>query len=306
MKIIFLIFLYSVARFSTQAQTSIYHEFPDSNAVWNIDESAYCFMLPFATLRYSIVMDGDTLIGGSNYHKLNIPYVDTTSAPCYTGYPQYAGSIREDVALKMVYIIPPDDSVEQVLYDFNLEVGDTVHGYLGSWLFPNNLDTVTAIDSILVGNSYRKRWSICPNYDIFIIEGVGSTFGLIEYSPGSMSADFTQYTVRCFKQNDTLLYPYWNTTCDLINTADKINQSAFKTSVFPNPFTMESTLTIDPSIELSDLNLSIYNSLGILTRNHKIVDHSTTIRKDDLPNGLYYLKILKDGLIIGSGKIIIK
>ncbi|MBK6397640.1 MAG: hypothetical protein IPF75_05095 [Bacteroidetes bacterium] len=63
MKIIFLIFLYSVARFSTQAQTSIYHEFPDSNAVWNIDESAYCFMLPFATLRYSIVLDGDTLIG---------------------------------------------------------------------------------------------------------------------------------------------------------------------------------------------------------------------------------------------------
>ncbi|MBK6397641.1 MAG: hypothetical protein IPF75_05100 [Bacteroidetes bacterium] len=53
-----------------------------------------------------------------------------------------------------------------MLYDFNLEVGDTVHGYLGSWLFSNNLDTVTAIDSILVGNSYRKRWSICPNYDI--------------------------------------------------------------------------------------------------------------------------------------------
>src|SRR5436190_588393 len=88
-----------------KSQTSAYHPFPDSNAVWNFHTGAViCTFGGSIDSYYSITISGDTVITGQSYHKLSTPYVQSmvtgTCAPYeYSGY---KGAIREDIALKKV------------------------------------------------------------------------------------------------------------------------------------------------------------------------------------------------------------
>jgi hypothetical protein len=40
----------------------------------------------------------------------------------------YAASIRQDTAARKVYIVPRNQTSEQLLYDFNMQVGDIFMG----------------------------------------------------------------------------------------------------------------------------------------------------------------------------------
>ncbi len=199
-----------------KSQTSVYHPFPDSGAVWSVTSNWGCFTFESYPRYYTIQMEGDTLIGGIQYKKLATPMVifhSEGSCNMYGTWTEpgfYSGSIRQDTSLKTVFIVPPSDSVEQVLYDFNLQVGDTVKGYVG----PGSLgdDIVLSVDSVLVGNSYRKRWLTNEMYQIYWIEGIGSTFGLLERSWGNAVCPPPPH-LSCFSQNDLPLYPSTTTTC---------------------------------------------------------------------------------------------
>ncbi len=103
------------------AQTSVYHPFPDSNAIWNIEFVMQC---SFSTdiKKYSILLDGDTLINGQLYHKLTTPFVQTySSVSCFDIPAGYKGSVRQDTAAKKVFIVPPSTVDEMLLYDFNMQ-----------------------------------------------------------------------------------------------------------------------------------------------------------------------------------------
>jgi len=149
---------------------------------------------------YSVTISGDTLISSQIYHKLSTPFVQSIITGTCTPYVNsgYDGAIRQDTANRTVFYVPPSDSLEQLLYDFNMQMGDTVKGFLESFASP--ADTVHSIDSVLVGTNYRKRWNINPWYNIYLIEGIGSTYGLIVPSPGFI-VDFADYTLTCFTQN---------------------------------------------------------------------------------------------------------
>src|SRR5688572_26179253 len=120
---------------SSSAQTSVYHEFPDSNAVWNF-HCVQWMCMPVGPgpanvqFDYSITMIGDTTINGLIYHKLFTPFIqiiNNTNCQMWMGT-GYKGALREDTALRKVYYVPQSDTAEQLLYDFNLQVGDTVQG----------------------------------------------------------------------------------------------------------------------------------------------------------------------------------
>ncbi len=215
-------------------QTSIYHPFPDSNSSWNY--YCYQYMCTFgdANEEYSFILDGDTTINSQTYHKLSIPFVSFyTSGSCtQVHFPGYKGAIRQDVPNKKVYYVTPSSSTEELLYDFNMGIGDTVQGYLAS--YPGMYDTVISIDSVLVGNDYRKRWYINNWYEIYLIEGIGSTYGLLEFSPGSLT-DAYGYNLDCFMQDQLPLYPDTNTNCQLITSINDIGMLPDQMKVYPNP-----------------------------------------------------------------------
>ena len=79
------------------AQIETYHQFPDSNALWNIVREDYGWPVN-SKEHYSIEIIGDTIINGSLYQKLFTPYIqpfDQSSVAL-----GYNGAIREDTINK--------------------------------------------------------------------------------------------------------------------------------------------------------------------------------------------------------------
>jgi hypothetical protein len=150
-----LILLFSfLLTLSAKAQTNVYHPFPDSNAVWTVGWG-YSDPGPPACSKeahFSYLIAGDTLINSIIYNKINSPYCDVIGGFCgvfpYCGN-NYAGAIREDMIFKKIWFIPPGSNSEELLYDFNLNVGDTVHGTIINGC--ENGRTIMSKDSILLG-----------------------------------------------------------------------------------------------------------------------------------------------------------
>ncbi|HQU99556.1 MAG TPA: T9SS type A sorting domain-containing protein, partial [Bacteroidia bacterium] len=179
----------------------------------------------------------------------------------------------------------PTNTTEHLLYDFNMGVGDTVKGYLESFTFPT-VDIVQSIDSALVGSTYRKRWNINNCYNIQLIEGIGSTYGLFEPSPGCVP-DLPTYSLICFQQNGQTLYPSTTTNCQLIASVNYIDNNLNLINVFPNP--AKGAFIIDiKNADIKEIKLS--DVLGNII--HQQPAHNKTqIKIDNLQSGTYILTV---------------
>jgi hypothetical protein len=172
----------------------VYVPFPDSNAVWCGQKGQLYFNPPndqLHTWTYQQYITGDTIINGFTYHKIEengvfewVSYPIPTSSGSSPYFHQYVGCFREDN--KVIYYIPSTGTSENYLYNFNLEVGDTLPSNI---LTPSNYTMITRIDSILISGNYRKQffvssvdtnmWQWPTHFEyVSIIEGIGSTNGL--------------------------------------------------------------------------------------------------------------------------------
>lgn len=293
-----LLLIATILTLSTNAQTSIYHPFPDSNAIWNLYFTG-C-QTGNDNESYSILIVGDTLISGHTYHKLSTPFVQVTlDGFCsQTHFAGYKGAIRQDTLMKKVFFIPPDSSSEHLLYDFTMQVGDTVKGYLESYSW--SADTVISIDSILVGNIYHKRWYIDNGYNIYIIEGVGSTYGLIEFSPGGM-VDFPDYSITCFKQNGQSLYPDTTTNCQLITSINCNDPISNQVKVFPNPSNGLFTVDFDQPFNIKEVRVT--DLLGNIVFQQQTNNQQKTYI-DNLSRGSFILTVIDKDCTTRNIKII--
>lgn len=283
---------------STKAQTSVYHPFPDSSAIWN-----FHFSVPFCPpgsidSYYSFTLTGDTIINSQTYHKLEIPFVQSIALGSCTPsiFSGYKGAIRQDTAMRKVFIVPPTTTIEELLYDFNMQVGDTVRGYIEPFFFP---DAIDAIDSVLIGNSYHKRWIIDPWAQIYLIEGVGSTYGLIESIPGGL-IDAPLDTLTCFMQNGQPLLPDTTTTCELITGFENIYIDNSLVLVSPNPFSNLLSFTSN-SHEILEVNLYDIASKKLI--NQKFT-HSISLNTQQLATGIYLYEIRSKDGSFSKGKVL--
>ena len=78
-------------------------------------------------------------------------------------------------------------------------------------------------------------------------------------------------------------------------------------SVYPNPVTVSSTIMIDGIHNLGDLNLFIFNALGIEVKQYPATaENIFRINRETLPSGVYFFKIMDRDSIAGIGKIVIQ
>ena len=311
-----------------RGQTSVYHPFPDSNAVWTV----YCQGYPglcqcSCTLCIYNETDqdslgGDTVIGSYAYHKLYNQYarLDYCDSPpsCSPGYYpstttnynyQYYGAIRQNISLKKVYIYYRQSSTEQLLYDFDLHVGNTLQATM---ITPANTNYVHKIDSFLVSGNYRKRFWIwykagtpptsADSGYAALIEGVGSTQGLLT----SLGPPFeVTCGLSCEKVNSNTIFPNNTTTCSSLHITG-IDKKEIKLSfkVFPIPF--YSSATLQANKNLNNATLTIYNSFGQQVKQIKnIYSEAIVLQRDNLPSGLYFLQLTQDDKTIVSDKLVI-
>ncbi len=317
-----------------------YVPFPTSDAIWSErytensnDQDVY--------ERY-IITGEDTIMNDLTYKKLFIFYeavFDPNNA-------RFIGGIREDDNKRVYYRgevvhpLKPSEAAmgisgggmfedEVLLYDFSLLIGDT----LKAGNFTNPYDeyspwgeclVLSSIDTVKVGNSYRKRFtfeigtrnesdafnsslkSLSLQYFGWLqwIEGIGNGLGLL-YTSTDIPTNGASW-LTCFEHNNELLYCNAD-PCDCYRnlSIDRMNIEKNIIKVYPNPVT-DRVLYFEFE-ELRVDVIEIYNCTGMLIEkyivgNQQKFDFST---ERYLP-GTYFYKITTEDRCEYNGKFIVR
>lgn len=198
---------------------------------------------------------------------------------------EYSGVLREQGNVWYTYM----EGRDTVLFDFNLEVGDTVISAV------NWLDEVVVVDSIniiQVEGEDKKQIHFTGEFTGgtgYIIEDVGSATGLL--LEGLINW-FEQFGfLHCFAID---FVPHWINPegfgCDLTVSIEEFISQPFVSS-YPNPFTASNTIefTLD---ENSRIQISIYNSIGEMVYDSEKYfeqgNHKILWSPSHLPAGMYF------------------
>lgn len=94
-----------------------------------------------------------------------------------------------------------------------------------------------------------------------------------------------------------------NIITGLTNYGNQINEK-FEIKLYPNPFNLQTTIQVNHV--LKDATLTLYNSYGQLVKQMKNITEQTIIlHRNNLINGLYFLKITQGNNIIAVDKLVI-
>jgi len=241
-------------------------------------------------------INGDSVVNSLIYNKI------WTSFDSLSTW-QYQGLLREDS--NIVYYIPPNGN-EGILYDFNLEVGDTA--YINNIFCTDIMVYVTNIDTIEQFGVARKRWHIADdlNYtEEYWIEGIGSIHGPL-YSSFWQCLVCPASDLLCYHESDTLKYIIYNDAECYVNTVginEKHGETGF--TIKPNPIRRGNTVFIETNS--SPINIRVFNSAGLLIKNiNQISDNKIRIETNNFESGLYFITFkTKENKMI-TQKIMIK
>lgn len=230
-----------------------------------------------------IEITGDTLISGIKWYK-----IEGQGACAFNQ--SNPPLVREENSKWYTYNL--DNQEESILYDFNLNIGDTYSvGFFGE-----NYQIEMLIDSTSTHeiNGVNRKIQYCsnPNSDIDgfffgaeIIEGVGSLGYLF---PQGNICDPHAGPIRCFENENHFIDFDIDRECDEsyfpTNTVEIKN---FELKIYPNPAKTNQIVFIEAA-EIIE-NLIICNAIGevvVDTKPEKLKTH-VTIKN----NGLYYIQI---------------
>jgi hypothetical protein len=168
----------------------------DNSATWSVITNN----LGNYYTQYIRIGSEDTLINGLYYRKIYNCY-----DPIPVSWTFMDLFIREDTETRKVFMRDLQGD-EALIYDFSLETSDTViiRNVISG---PNFKLKVIDIDSVLIYDSYRKRYHFEPltwPYSDVWIEGIGSINYGIVYCGYSNTSPW--YIMLCYKLNDNVYY----------------------------------------------------------------------------------------------------
>lgn len=243
--------------------------------------------------KYVVEIVGDSVIGGLTYRHLIYhgvitefpinPQPGVFCNPPSTFTLPY-GFVRQEG--KKLYSYDLIQSVDTLLYDFDLQVGDTLPLTI---INADTAITVTAITNFQVGNETRSIFTLSSNLGISekLIEGIGHDKGFL----GHMQPfEFFESNLICYSRNDTTYYDNGIDVCDL-NVGLNEFQSNIKVDVFPNPTSDIVTITSPQfaeiqSFEMVDLLGAKYEVMVDFSSSEKAV-----VNLESLASGNYILQV---------------
>lgn len=266
--------------------------FVQENKTWNVIECINMGGCVTETFKFM----GDTTIAQTDYKKLYSSY-DTTLNNWY----KY-GAIRENE--NKVYFYLYSNETEVLLYDFNLNVGDTfisTHNSLEYQGCPIELK-VSSIDTTILENGEQRQRFNFNGAEVWI-SGIGSLYGLIYVDVYQCIWDMF-YDLSCCHENDELIFqsPYFD-NC-LVNTVG-INENSIQVnhSLYPNPFSQSTVLKFEYSVS-QNYRLQIINSTGQLVKEiDNIYSGEIHINGNQLKKGIYFYRLTTNHNEILAGKL---
>ena len=279
------------------ASAQEYKPFPTANAMWRESTGPH---IKSNMEDYQYLILGDTVINDKTYHKLQKTGIQSDgSNPSHIEYYPInysVGYIRNDTLEKKVWYISPDDEAEQLLYDFNWQIGDTINER------NFEVDVITNIDVLPLADGLHKRFEVTRNsIGIFhIIEGIGNTIGLLQL----VLPDPRGNTLLCFSVNEETIYKVsWQDNCDPVYLAiEDYEQKKTSIILYPNP--AYSTLQIKGIENFQNFTVSIYTTYGQLIMQEQVLNKDDIIHIENLINGIYIVNVQIKERIIAKCKLI--
>ena len=261
----------------------------DSAKQWNVTENYYAARTKTIFLTIS---SNDTLINNILYNKIIWQDGLLHNNDIF-------GFIREDTTNKRVYGIKQGETEEFLMYDFSLEVGDTIESDISYYC--KNSFTVQSIDTItLLNNETRRKWTLIESIDLYRklewIEGIGN-LDILMYPthciPSSPHA--ATYELLCYYENGNQLYKHAvYDTCyiDWVSSVDNNEDDLIEINVYPNP--VRDILNVDLDFETdytTNFRISLFDIFGKMVKETTTDNKKFSINMSEFPNGMYQLKI---------------
>ena len=271
--LILLCFLTCIGKLTAQT----YVAFP-TTAIWYQVEEFQTHPLYYRAVNTSFSLNGDTIIANQNYRKLT---------QTLRGQTDYVGAIRENQQ-KSIFFYAQTDSTERLLYKFGLSVGDSLNIRRNAAQSPIK---VLAIDSVLIGNNFRKRYLMnTPTLGVkdYWIEGIGSTKGLFYTQTGQEFEN--QATLLCFYNNNVSEYRNSKATSNCTVANEELNFSNIR--VYPNP--VKNRLRFDGLNTQTALSkVVIFDTFGRVLIQKQIENGLSffEINVENLSNGVYFYSL---------------
>lgn len=199
---------------------------------------------------------------------------------------------------KQMYIRLPQDTAEQLLYNFDLALGDTLPLSYTNYA----LDiVVSSIDSIYTAHGYRKRFTLAGNtWSSYLLEGIGHSRGLVEQLK---AVPLCTYNLACFGLNDTAYFPALGSTCEVaigIYESTKLHPL----SVYPNP--ASTGINFEYPEDLQNVQLKLVNLVGVAVYPEISQQKGKLyIQPNSLSPGIYFYEFTAAGTEKKLGKLII-
>jgi hypothetical protein len=286
-----------------KTQTNHYFQ---NNPVWQINSQCASPYPCIEDETYNYYINGDTAINSMIYKKVFVSgngYYWTAQMPpnpCPTNTFSYVNVLPDFFlrsAGKQMYIRTWGDTSDVLLYDFDLQIGDSLPITFNNFY---QSTYVVGIDSIQTPNGFLKKFMLSgSSWSSYLLEGIGHSKGLIE--PMNVPLE-CGYNLLCYSLNDSAYYPAAGPTCFLFVGQEK-EKNILKNSVSPNPSAGHFQINLQEDLNSAELQIIslqgqiCYSRQGLSGR--KII-----IAGESLPNGVYFIKIIQDGRLKYVQKIV--
>jgi hypothetical protein len=302
-----LYFLFFTCQLALSQTEYEYTPFPDSNAIWS--EVCRAPVSENYELDYHVLalFNEDTVINSIEYHKLFRLYDTVLNRK----KAEYIGGIREDSLQRVYYkglnlykdylYMNTNENGEVLLYDFSLQVGDSLYG--GNFMLSYEYLVVEDIDTVTICGEYRKRFHFQYSWQKWI-EGIGNINGLLFVS-GTIPTNGVKNTLICFKKQGICEYSSPEYESCYPGPLVGINEPSSKSGVeiYPNPagellhFRTRKTYSM----------LCIYDLQGKKQKAINIPkEKNFSIRVSAFPPGLYFYRLTGASGYADTGKFIVK
>jgi hypothetical protein len=247
---------------------------------------------PMLLTTESLRFTGDTVINALVYKRVE------RSTDEYQQYWTFFGYAREDAA-KRVWYRQDASGPEYLFYDFGLQLHDTITAYsINTWYnsmaIQPQLYFVNSIDSMLIGESYRKRINLAiPEDTAYIfeqwIDSTGNPGGLLHNNEMLVGRD--SYALLCYFEDGILKYHNPGIDlCYVVTGTGEREPAGWGVTLSPNPLAVSSVLIVKGPDNDGLLLAEFYDITG-----RKVCSMSFSkklqLSKKDFQPGLYFYRI---------------
>ena len=272
-----------------------YHSFPIEDGRWvNKERTYYLDMNNFPVYTTTWIdkycaSGSDTMINTTSYKQIDF---------CTAQNSNYHGALRYNSG--QVYFVPRDSLNEFLLYDFTLNIGESVDvifqnssgnnpSYSMATTVINNIDTITV-------NGTPRRRLYTEGYEW--IEGIGCVSGLFMEPWINVSNYFRE--LLCMSKSDTTHYnggPLITGTpgvCELTLNTIELDQNNNYISIYPNPTSDRINVQTEKEIQ----KIEAYNLMGKLVFKQTVNSNHTHFNVSHLSKGIYIIHIgFEEGIV---------